>query len=69
MSTDITRQTRDLIDQHGIKPGLAVVIVGEDPASQVYVRNKKRTAEACGFDSTQHSLAASATASSRILWA
>ncbi len=61
MSTDITRQTRDLIDQHGIKPGLAVVIVGEDPASQVYVRNKKRTAEACGFDSTQHSLAASAT--------
>lgn len=32
-------------------PGLAVVIVGEDPASQVYVRNKKRAAEECGFHS------------------
>ena len=42
----------------GVKPGLAVVIVGEDPASQVYVRNKSRTAEACGFHSVQHSLPA-----------
>jgi methylenetetrahydrofolate dehydrogenase (NADP+)/methenyltetrahydrofolate cyclohydrolase len=41
-----------------ITPGLAVVIIGEDPASQVYVRNKKRTAEACGFHSVQHSLPA-----------
>ncbi len=32
-------------------PGLAVVIVGEDPASQVYVRNKRRAAEECGFHS------------------
>ena len=44
----------------GVTPGLAVVIVGEDPASQVYVRNKKRTAEACGFHSVQHSLPAEA---------
>ena len=36
--------------------GLAVVIVGEDPASQVYVRNKKRRAEGCGFHSVQHTL-------------
>jgi methylenetetrahydrofolate dehydrogenase (NADP+) / methenyltetrahydrofolate cyclohydrolase len=42
----------------GIRPGLAVVIVGEDPASQVYVRNKKRTAESCGFHSVQHTLPA-----------
>ena len=41
----------------GITPGLAVVIVGEDAASAVYVRNKRRTAEACGFHSVQHSLA------------
>ncbi len=34
----------------GAKPGLAVVLVGEDPASQVYVRNKDRAAEAAGFD-------------------
>ena len=39
-----------------ITPGLAVVLVGEDPASQVYVRNKKRTAEACGFNSAQHTM-------------
>ena len=52
----ITRETAALLDEHGIKPGLAVVIVGDDPASQVYVRNKHRTAEACGFHSVQHTL-------------
>lgn len=36
--------------QHGRKPGLAVVLVGEDPASQVYVRNKDRAAIDAGFD-------------------
>ena len=44
--------------EHGVKPGLAVVIVGEDPASQVYVANKSRTAKECGFHSVQHTLAA-----------
>ncbi|MEO5321805.1 bifunctional methylenetetrahydrofolate dehydrogenase/methenyltetrahydrofolate cyclohydrolase FolD [Mesorhizobium sp. CC13] len=42
----------------GVQPGLAVVIVGEDPASQVYVANKSRTAKECGFHSVQHTLAA-----------
>ena len=56
ISETITRQTAQLLAEHNIKPGLAVVIIGEDPASQVYVRNKKRTAEACGFHSVQHSL-------------
>ncbi|MBO6860418.1 bifunctional methylenetetrahydrofolate dehydrogenase/methenyltetrahydrofolate cyclohydrolase FolD, partial [Roseibium sp.] len=37
---------------------LAVVLVGEDPASQVYVRNKDKAAEACGFHSVKHTLAA-----------
>lgn len=41
---------------HGVKPGLAVVIVGEDPASQTYVASKSRTAKECGFHSVQHSL-------------
>jgi len=42
--------------QHGLKPGLAVVMVGEDPASQIYVRNKtKQTAEA-GMSSIKHDL-------------
>ena len=45
-----------LLDQHGLQPGLAVVIIGEDPASQVYVRNKGKRAESCGFYSVQHSL-------------
>ncbi|MCV0395279.1 MAG: bifunctional methylenetetrahydrofolate dehydrogenase/methenyltetrahydrofolate cyclohydrolase FolD [Rhizobiaceae bacterium] len=43
----------------GTTPGLAVVIVGEDPASQVYVASKSRTAKECGFHSVQHTLAAS----------
>ena len=42
----------------GRPPGLAVVLVGDDPASRVYVRNKSREAEAAGFRSEQHSLAA-----------
>jgi methylenetetrahydrofolate dehydrogenase (NADP+)/methenyltetrahydrofolate cyclohydrolase len=47
-----------LMSELGIRPGLAVVLVGEDPASRVYVKNKSRTAEECGFHSEQHSLAA-----------
>ncbi len=39
-------------------PGLAVVIVGEDPASQVYVASKSRKAKECGFHSVQHTLPA-----------
>ena len=57
LSAQITAETAALLEEHGLQPGLAVVIIGEDPASQVYVRNKKRTAEACGFHSVQHSLA------------
>jgi len=55
LTESIKADTAALAD-HGITPGLAVVIVGEDSASQVYVRNKKRTAEACGFHSVQHSV-------------
>ena len=58
LAATITEQTAALKKEHGIQPGLAVVIIGEDPASQVYVRNKKRRAEACGFHSVQHTLAA-----------
>ena len=56
LAQTITEQTAALLKDHGIRPGLAVVIIGEDPASQIYVRNKKRRAEACGFHSLQHSL-------------
>lgn len=58
LAKSVTATTAALVEKTGIKPGLTVVIVGEDPASQVYVRNKKRTAEACGFNSVQHTLPA-----------
>ncbi len=56
LSEKITAETAALLEQHDVQPGLAVVIIGEDPASQVYVRNKKKRAESCGFHSVQHTL-------------
>jgi len=47
-----------LLAEKGVTPGLAVVIVGEDPASQVYVASKGRKAKECGFHSVQHTLPA-----------
>ncbi|MBR7060670.1 MAG: bifunctional methylenetetrahydrofolate dehydrogenase/methenyltetrahydrofolate cyclohydrolase FolD [Eubacterium sp.] len=44
------------LKKQGITPGLAVIIVGEDPASQVYVRNKERACEECGFYSKKYAL-------------
>jgi methylenetetrahydrofolate dehydrogenase (NADP+)/methenyltetrahydrofolate cyclohydrolase len=58
LTASITESAARLLAKRRLKPGLAVVIVGDDPASAVYVRNKKRTAEACGFYSVQHALAA-----------
>ena len=42
----------------GVTPGLAVVLVGDDPASQTYVAGKGRAAKACGLHSIQHNLSA-----------
>ncbi|TKB19945.1 MAG: bifunctional methylenetetrahydrofolate dehydrogenase/methenyltetrahydrofolate cyclohydrolase FolD [Mesorhizobium sp.] len=53
--------TADLSARGATRPGLAVVIVGEDPASQVYVASKSRTAKECGFLSLQHTLPAETT--------
>ncbi|MBV8800547.1 MAG: bifunctional methylenetetrahydrofolate dehydrogenase/methenyltetrahydrofolate cyclohydrolase FolD [Alphaproteobacteria bacterium] len=47
--------------EHGVVPGLATVLVGNDPASEVYVRNKNKTAEALGFHSVSFHLAADAS--------
>ncbi len=60
MSEKITLETAALLEQNGLQPGLAVVIIGADPASEVYVRNKKKRAEDCGFHSVQHTLDADA---------
>tara|TARA_R110002153_G_scaffold28853_17_gene88789 strand:- start:10267 stop:11163 length:897 start_codon:yes stop_codon:yes gene_type:complete len=49
--------TAQLKTTKGLMPGIAVVIVGEDPASQVYVASKGKKAQECGFHSVQHTLA------------
>ena len=48
----------ELRESHGIQPGLAVVLVGEDPASQVYVRNKHASTIEVGMGSFEHRLPA-----------
>ncbi len=49
------------LEQQGITPGLAVVIVGDDPASKTYVKNKKLACEAVGIYSEEYALPANAT--------
>lgn len=51
----ILEQTRKL-EENGVRPGLAVILVGEDPASQVYVRNKEKACAECGFYSEKYVL-------------
>src|SRR4051794_34076082 len=48
--------------KHGLAPSLAVVLVGEDPASQVYVRNKAAATAEVGMRSLEHRLPATTTA-------
>ena len=51
----------EALKEQGIRIGLAVVIVGDDPASQVYVRNKEKACEAVGFESFKYALPAETT--------
>ena len=53
-----TRAKTEALIARGVRPGLAVVLVGDDPASGVYVRSKSRMAESLGFHSVQHNLPA-----------
>ncbi len=57
----IAAVTAELKAAHGLQPGLATVLVGNDPASEVYVRNKRKTAEAIGFKSIHVELPADAS--------
>ncbi len=52
----VAAQVEQLKAEHGITPGLTVVLVGEDPASQVYVRNKGKQTREAGMVSNQHQL-------------
>ena len=53
---EVSEGVKSLQASHGVTPGLAVVLVGGDSASQVYVRNKVRQTEACGMKSFHHVL-------------
>jgi methylenetetrahydrofolate dehydrogenase (NADP+)/methenyltetrahydrofolate cyclohydrolase len=57
----LTDHAADLRVRYGLVPGLAVVLVGENPASQVYVRNKVKACEDCGFRSYHEKLPADCT--------
>ena len=54
----VTAEVSQLASEGGVTPGLATVVVGEDPASQVYVRRKREACEAVGIASFDHDVAA-----------
>lgn len=59
ISQEIKDEVKEKVEQlskKGIQPCLAVILVGDDPASQVYVRNKKRACEYCGIKSLNYEL-------------
>ena len=58
LRTTVAAQVDALKRRHDIEPGLAVVLVGENPASEVYVRNKARQTRAAGMQSFEHRLPA-----------
>lgn len=58
LKASIAAEVRDLRELHRLQPGLAVILVGEDPASQVYVRNKSETVKALGMKSVKVELPA-----------
>ena len=53
---EIKEKTAEFTAKRGYKPGLAVIIVGSDPASQVYVRNKRKACDEVGFYSEAYEL-------------
>jgi methylenetetrahydrofolate dehydrogenase (NADP+)/methenyltetrahydrofolate cyclohydrolase len=57
-SVDLLERVAQEVAASGVKPGLAVVLVGSDPASQVYVKSKSKAAQSCGFHSVQIDLPA-----------
>ena len=58
---ELKEETEEFVKTTGIRPGLAVIIVGNDPASQVYVRNKRRACEEVGYYSEAYELPESTT--------
>lgn len=58
---EVADECAKIFVEKGIKPGLAVIIVGDDPASRVYVNNKKKACELVGFISREYALPAETT--------
>lgn len=58
VSARVKEEVRQEIEREGLEVGLAVVIVGDDPASRVYVNNKKKACEVCGIKSYEYALPA-----------
>ncbi len=58
LRASVAAEVAGLKAEHGLQPGLAVILVGEDPASQVYVRSKGEQSMAVGMRSVTHNLAA-----------
>lgn len=61
VSARVKEEVRQEIEREGLEIGLAVVIVGDDPASRVYVNNKKKACEVCGIKSYEYALPAETT--------
>lgn len=61
MQGEIAVEVAELSKSRGIRPGLAAVLVGDDPASQIYVRNKRKACEKVGMESWLHELPGTAS--------
>src|SRR5688572_29180747 len=61
LRADIDKRAAKLKAEKGITPGLAVVLVGNDPASEVYVKSKSKQAKEAGMNSFDHPLPATVT--------
>src|SRR5512135_1023418 len=59
--TEIAEQTRQMVEQKGIRPGLAAVLVGDNPASQSYVKMKRKACAEAGIESFGYELPADVT--------
>ena len=57
----LAKESADLLARTGVKPGLATILVGDDPASHLYVKNKQKASDAAGIYIADHKLPASTT--------
>lgn len=58
---ELKKETQELVEKYGVRPGLAVIIVGDDPASKVYVNNKEKGCAEVGYYSEVYRLPAETT--------